>query len=92
MQARVWGRVALKTYVLFRGVIKASQFFLSLFLYGGIKGLGPVSILPHLSAKGRSIIRALLITSSNANRLCGHRQPLMFVLGHRSVRRNWDRC
>lgn len=68
----MWGRVALKMDVLFRGIIKANQFFLSLyFIAGGVKG--PVSILPHLSVRGRSIIKALFITSSSANRFCGHR-------------------
>lgn len=55
------------------GLLRQVNSFLAFsFIAGDVKGLGPVSILPHLSVKGRNIMRALLVTSSNANRLCGH--------------------
>lgn len=72
------------------GLLKQVNSFLAIsFIAGDIKGLGPVSILPHLSVKGRSVMRALLVTSSNANRLCGH-MPTPDVCS-RSVRGNRHR-
>lgn len=63
------------------GLLKqVNSFLVFSFIAGDVKGLGPVSILPHLSVKGRSVMRVLLVTSPMQTGFVGACQALMFVL------------